>query len=85
MDIGFAASTAAIKSLGRFARKVNMLRDLNPTTRRYPRRMEEAFHDPIANAQWFYPPERNTALNDIVMGAIGIVLWVCIAYLIVKA
>ena len=61
-----------------------MLRDLNPTTRCYPRRLEDAFRDPVAESQWFYPPERNTHLRDIALGVIGCVLWVGIGYLLVK-
>lgn len=80
MATGSGAATAAIKSLEPYA----MLRDLNPTTRCYPRRLEDAFRDPIEQAQWFYPPERNTLLRDILLGAIGIVLWVGTGYLLMK-
>jgi len=29
----------------------------NPTVRKYPRTMEEAFPDGVENSQWFFPPE----------------------------
>ena len=53
-----------------------MLPDLNPTTRCYPRRCEDAFPDSVANAQWWYPPERNVRKRDILLGCVGIVMWI---------
>jgi hypothetical protein len=29
----------------------------NPTVRKYPRTLEEAFPDGVENSQWFFPPE----------------------------
>lgn len=61
-----------------------MLRDLNPTTRCYPRTMTDAFKDDIENSKWFYPPEKNHSLMNVVTAGIGLCMWVGIAYLFVK-
>ena len=61
-----------------------MLRDLHPTTRRYPRTTTEAFPDKIENAEWFYPPERSAQARDIALGVIGCVLWVGLLYILVR-
>lgn len=61
-----------------------MLRDLHPTTRCYPRRLEDAFPDKVANAEWFYPPERSTHARDIILGALGCALWVATLYLLTR-
>lgn len=59
-----------------------MLKDLHPTTRCYPRRLEEAFQDKVANAEWFYPPERNTHTRHILLGLLGIVMWAGVGVLL---
>lgn len=61
-----------------------MLRDFNPTTRCYPRTIGEAFPNKVETAEWWYPPKRSTALRDIALGVIGIVLWVVTGYLLMK-
>ena len=58
------------------------LEDLNPTTRCYPRRIEDAFKDDIANAQWFYPPEKSNTWSNLALGGLGLCMWVGIAYLL---
>ena len=61
-----------------------MLKDLNPTTRCYPRRSEDAFPDPVANSQWWYPPERSMHTRHIVLGCIGIVMWIGVGIFLLK-
>jgi hypothetical protein len=56
------------------------MKDLNPTTRRYPRSMDEAFQRDVTRAQWFYPPEVPYTFGDVVLTSAGIALWVCLAY-----
>ena len=58
-----------------------MIKDLNPTTRMYPRRLDEAFQDKVERAQWFYPPERNTALRSVLLSIVGIVMWIGVGFL----
>lgn len=47
----------------------------------YPRRMEEAFRDPVVEAEWFYPPERNPHVRHILLALLGIVMWIFIFFL----
>jgi hypothetical protein len=61
-----------------------MLEDLNPTTRCYPRTMNEAFPDDVGNAEWFFPPERNTTTASIIVGGTGLSIWLGLAYLFAK-
>lgn len=61
-----------------------MLEDLNPTTRCYPRRMDEAFQNSAEQAQWFYPPERKRNLTSTLLGVAGIAMWVGIIVLLIK-
>ena len=61
-----------------------MLEDLNPTTRCYPRTMNEAFPDDVGNAEWFFPPERNTSFMSILVGGTGLSIWLGLAYLFAK-
>lgn len=62
-----------------------MLKDLNPTTRSYPRRMEDAFPNDVENAQWFYPPERKRSLTNAALTIAGIVMWAVVIALLLKA
>ena len=62
-----------------------MLKDLNPTTRCYPRRLEDAFQNDVASAQWFYPPERKRGLADAAMSIAGVAMWIVALVLLVKA
>ena len=52
------------------------MKDNNPTTRMFPRTMRDAFEDPVETAQWFFPPEKNETVSNIVMGTAGLLLWV---------
>ncbi|MBU3721208.1 MAG: hypothetical protein FGM22_10770 [Burkholderiaceae bacterium] len=56
--------------------------NLNPTSRTYPRTMAEAFPDRIEQAEWFYPPPKNTTLSNIIVGIAGVVMWIGLAYLL---
>lgn len=55
-----------------------MLEDLNPTTRRYPRTIKEAFPHDAENGQWFFPPEQRG--RDKVFFAVAVALWVFIGF-----
>lgn len=59
-----------------------MLKDLNPTVRSYPRTTDEAFPDRIERAEWFYPPERNPHMRHIMLGLLGIVMWIGIGFVL---
>lgn len=60
------------------------LKDHNPTTRRYPNTLGEAFPNSVEQSQWWYPPEKNRTLGNIVLFIIGIALWVGLAYLLAR-
>lgn len=47
-----------------------------PTTRCYPRTLNEAFPNDVENAQWWYPPEQRW--QDKVLFAIGVIAWLVI-------
>ena len=51
-----------------------------PTTRMYPRTIEEAFPNSIERAEWFYPPEKVTTWKDVAVMTVAVVLWVVLAY-----
>lgn len=57
-----------------------ILGDLNPTTRRYPRTLNEAFPNDPENAKWFFPHETHITLGAYAYYAVGAVLWACLAY-----
>lgn len=58
------------------------LENLFPTTRRYPRTIEEAFPNTVDRAEWFYPPEkRQLNVVELFMWATGIAMWIGLAYL----
>ena len=57
------------------------LNDLNPTTRSYPRTMEEAFPNTVERAEWFYPPEkRRLDVVELFLWTAAITMWVGLAY-----
>ncbi len=64
---------------------ITMLEDLNPTTRKYPRRMEDAFQNSAEQAQWFYPPERKRNFASILLSVAGIAVWIGAIVLLIKA
>jgi hypothetical protein len=53
-----------------------------PTTRMYPRSLDEAFPNDPARFQWFYPPEKNLSPANIIMGISALALWVLILFLL---
>ena len=55
------------------------MKDLNPTTRRYPHSLQEAW--PTHYPEWLEPPPKSKI--DWVTGLAGIALWVLIAALFV--
>lgn len=61
-----------------------MLKDLNPTTRCYPRTLRDAFRDEVEEAKWFHPPEKNYGASNVVTAMVGICMWIGIAYLFAK-
>lgn len=63
---------------------MNELEDLNPTTRCYPRTMDEAFPNDVERAEWFYPPEREVTVVSVVLGGTGLCMWLGFAYLFAK-
>jgi len=63
-----------------FASRVS-LQDRNPSTRRYPRSIEEAFPDSIDRANWWYPPEpRKLTVVEMFLWTAGISMWIGLAY-----
>lgn len=55
-----------------------------PTTRCYPRTMEDAFKHLGCDPEWFFPPEKNYSWKDAVMLAVAIWLWIGLAYYLVN-
>lgn len=51
-----------------------------PTTRCYPRTLEEAFPNDPAHAQWFFPPEREKGKLELTMLSVGFWIWLGLAY-----
>jgi hypothetical protein len=56
--------------------------DNNPTTRMYPRTLEEAFPNDSSRAEWFYPPEKNLSAHNIIMGIVALCFWVFIGFIL---
>lgn len=46
--------------------------------------MNDAFPDDVTNAEWFYPPERNTTFMSLLVGGTGFLMWLGLAYLFAK-
>lgn len=55
-----------------------------PTTRCYPRTMEDAFKHLGCDPEWFFPPDRRRGWTNAVMLIAGIMLWVGLIYLLLK-
>ena len=59
--------------------------DHNPTTRCFPRRLEDAFRNDPSNSQWFFPPEKyKWNWMDVILVYIGLIIWICLAYYFVR-
>lgn len=61
-----------------------MKKESNPTTRMYPRTMDEAFPNDVDRAQWLYPPEKHWTIAEILLAIVGVALWIGLAYYFVK-
>ena len=57
-----------------------MLRDLNPTTRRFPRTLSEAFPNDLENAKWFFPHENEWSWSDRFLLTVGLLFWIGLGY-----
>ena len=55
-----------------------------PTSRCFPRTMNDAFKNNVDNAQWLYPPEKNFNWRNTAMLAVAIWLWIGLAYYLVS-
>lgn len=56
-----------------------------PTTRMYPRTLDEAFPNTCERAEWFHPPEKEPrSVVDMLLWSAGICLWVGLAYYFAK-
>lgn len=53
-----------------------------PTTRCFPRTMNEAFPDDVENAEWWYPPEQRW--QDKVFMTFSVWLWIAVAIFLMK-
>lgn len=53
-----------------------------PTTRMYPRTLSSAFPKDPQNYEWFFPPEKNTSVANIVMAMVGLCLWAVALFLL---
>lgn len=56
-----------------------MIEDRNPTTRMFPRTLKDAFKDDAENAQWWFPHERFVSFWDILLGGLGVLMWLMLA------
>lgn len=55
-----------------------------PTTRCYPRTLQEAFPHSTDRAQWFYPPERHFTWGSFFYALFGFMLWGAVAYIFME-
>ena len=51
-----------------------------PTTRCFPRTLEDAFPHEPKNAEWFFPPERKRGALEYAMLSVAFWLWLGLAY-----
>lgn len=56
------------------------LEDLNPTTRSYPRTLEEAFKDDVRNSEWWFPPRHEHGVLGYLTWLAAISMWIGLAY-----
>ena len=53
-----------------------------PTTRCYPRTLDEAFPDSIERTEWWYPPERQPlTVTEWLLWTSAVCMWIGLAYL----
>lgn len=55
-----------------------------PTTRCYPRTMEDAFKHLGCDPEWFYPPEKQYTWGGAILWVAGFMMWVALAYWFAK-
>lgn len=56
-----------------------------PTTRCYPRSLDEAFPNSVERAEWFYPPEKQKlTVVELLMWSASVSMWIGLAYLFAK-
>jgi hypothetical protein len=53
-----------------------------PTTRCFPRTLNEAFPEDTKNGEWFYPPEQRW--QDKMFFTVNVCLWVVLAFYLVR-
>ena len=62
------------------------LEDLNPTTRRYPRTLEEAFPNTVERAEWFYEPEaRKLTPVEWFLWLSAVLMWAGLGILLLRS
>jgi hypothetical protein len=61
-----------------------MLNDFNPTTRMYPRTMQDAFKQDCEYANAIESPPERISLHDIVVTTVGLCMWIGLIYFFVK-
>jgi hypothetical protein len=61
-----------------------MLNDCNPTTRMYPRTLNEAFPQHCDYANAIECPPETISLHDIVVSTLGVCMWIGVIYFFVK-
>jgi uncharacterized membrane protein YkgB len=60
-----------------------MVDDLNPTTRKYPRTLEEAFPKDPENAKWLYTDEYKSYKWADVLSVVIVIAWAMVLYYLV--
>ena len=55
-----------------------------PTSRKFPRTMEEAFPDPAREAEWLEPPERGWDSTDVFVCVLALFFALLVLYFSVK-
>ena len=57
----------------------------HPTTRLYPRTLDEAFPNAASRAEWFYPPEKKQiTVVEWLLWTLGVSMWIGLAYFFAK-
>jgi hypothetical protein len=57
-----------------------ILDDLNPTTRCYPRTLNDAFPDAPESTEWFFADEEEVTALGYAYYILGVAMWVGLAY-----
>lgn len=51
-----------------------------PTSRTFPRTMDEAFPNDAERAEWFYPPERKRGYLNAVVLITALMMWAALGW-----